>query len=428
MNFKIGSRKINYVLVQNIKNIVLIVTFLIVAASYKSEQFGQLLLALSVSAFYQSFVETYFSEVYTSTYKHRKEEYLNAFFVWSLIFWILLLLLPLYILKVFFNIQYIEDYYYYILGNTLFCVSYLLLRAKLVLTSELYILTSINIFEVIVFTIQILMALNSFPFKYIVIAYFVRLPITNILCIIKLNKFKKEFNDFKSHFNICRILLFNRNAPKLLINLIIKSFNGTQDLMIINYQFGASFVVLYKFMMQIKTGVSSLSSAIWHSNVGSFLKDNKINYIKLKYYVMQYIKTTLSIAFASIIVIGLFLSLIGNYLITEINNTDIEILKMFITHKTEFIVFCIFYLLPYTLSQWTRIVLLIEEKIEISTITHIILLIGIFITAFMASNFLTFLIGFGLITSIASIMLIIEAYRILKLKAMPFKTVKKLGK
>ena len=82
-------------------------------------------------------------------------------------------------------------------------------------------------------------------------------------------------------------------------------------------------------------------------------------------------------------------------------------------YRTESFVFILLLLLPQSSTQWTRIILLLKKRIDISTCSYILISVALLLSTQVSSSFFSFLISYGLCVMIILVVQIIRTGKLI---------------
>jgi hypothetical protein len=181
----------------------------------------------------------------------------------------------------------------------------------------------------------------------------------------------------------------------LFINLLMKSFVGNLDILLVSVAIGKDVVPIYKLMQTLRTLLTSFSGAYWKTKVSTILGNGRINTMSLRMVIYKMLLISISI------------SLIGSLCIfmgTEILLENPKLQENFATpiwrYQREIQLFLYLVAISYAVSQWTRIALLVTKKIYLSTICHVFLALILAVSSFFANDLERFILLLGCGTSL----------------------------
>tara|TARA_B100000674_G_C37644074_1_gene824763 strand:- start:33 stop:800 length:768 start_codon:yes stop_codon:yes gene_type:complete len=177
---------------------------------------------------------------------------------------------------------------------------------------------------------------------------------------------------------------------KLALNLLLKSGVNNLDIIVLAYAVGKDFVPIYKLLQSMKALLMSFSGTYWKSKIASSINESKLNVKNLKNVIKNIFFITIFFA-----CVGSILIIVGIDIINLYPDTFKEIKVEFWLYKTEILLYLSLVAVPYAISQWTRVVLLLADNIIFSSYCYFLISISILIASLTATSFISFIITIG---------------------------------
>ncbi len=352
-----------------------------------SIQIAEMLIALSLVNFYQGFVGTFISEVFTTKFLKEKSslhsDYVLASVLFSLIFSLIIFAIS------FFGLLEIQDKYLLLITvSVFFGAPFYINRADLLLNGKLSNLTIINIFDCILYIYVVLSILIIPNFILTYDMLLLRIPIIAIyqLRFINLNL----GSSLNSLLKIPKNFFERYKELKLALNLLLKSGVNNLDIIVLAYAVGKDFVPIYKLLQSMKTLLMSFSGTYWKSKIASSINESKLNVKNLKNVIKNIFFITIFFA-----CVGSIFIIVGIDIINLYPDTFKEIKAEFWLYKTEILLYLSLVAVPYAISQWTRVVLLLADNIIFSSYCYFLISISILIASLASTSFISFIITIG---------------------------------
>lgn len=388
---KIQSSK-KFIASQIASNLLAIIALLTCVMLVSPLTLGNMLIALAIVNFFQGFIGTFISEVFTRRYLNESNvmlyEYIETTFLSAILFFLIIIF--------FYSIggSFLSYKYLLLIGISLvFGAPYLINKADMLLGGELEKLTIINVLDCTIY-FYILFSVIYFP--NILLTYDMLLIRITLLAIIQLVISNKNIKYFA---NYQRIKFYKRFKDiGLASNLFLKSGVGNLDIILIANVTGKEFTPIYKLLQSMKTLLMSFSGSYWKSKISSVIDGNLIDTVKLKIVISKL--SLISIVFA---LLGSLCIIYGiNYIYTNDSVNNIFETKFWLYQK-EILFFLFLIALPHAISQWTRVMILLSTSIMYSTICYIFLAVSLIFATLFSKDFTSFILTYGLGTFVTVI-------------------------
>lgn len=388
---KIQSSK-KYIASQIASNLLAIIALLTCVTLVSPLTLGNMLIALAIVNFFQGFIGTFISEVFTRRYLNESNvmlyEYIETTFLSAILFFLIIIF--------FYSIggSFLSYKYLLLIGISLvFGAPYLINRADMLLGGELEKLTIINVLDCTIY-FYILFSVIYFPNILLTYDMFIiRITLLAIIQLVISNKNIKYFANYQ------RIKFYKRFKDiGLASNLFLKSGVGNLDIILIANVIGKEFTPIYKLLQSMKTLLMSFSGSYWKSKISTVIDGNLINTVKLKIVISKL--SLISIVFA---LLGSLCIIYGiNYIYTNDSVNNIFETKFWLYQK-EILFFLFLIALPHAISQWTRVMILLSTSIMYSTICYIFLAFSLIFATLFSKDFTSFILTYGLGTFVTVI-------------------------
>lgn len=388
---KIQSSK-KFIASQIASNLLAIIALLTCVTLVSPLILGNMLIALAIVNFFQGFIGTFISEVFTRRYLNESNvmlyEYIETTFLSAILFFLIIIF--------FYSIggSFLSYKYLLLIGISLvFGAPYLINKADMVLGGELEKLTIINVLDCTIY-FYILFSVIYFP--NILLTYDMLLIRITLLAIIQLVISNKNIKYFA---NYQRIKFYKRFKDiGLASNLFLKSGVGNLDIILIANVVGKEFTPIYKLLQSMKTLLMSFSGSYWKSKISTVIDGNLIDIVKLKIVISKL--SLISIVFA---LLGSLCIIYGiNYIYTNDSVNNLFETKFWLYQK-EILFFLFLIALPHAISHWTRVMILLSTSIMYSTICYIFLAVSLIFATLFSKDFTSFILTYGLGTFVTVI-------------------------
>lgn len=356
-----------------------------------SEPLAEMLIALAIVNFFQGFIGTFVSEIFTSHYLQdglsKLSFYLRVCFFGAIIYTVVF-----YLLNEALGVEITSKYKNLVVLSVVSGCSFYLMRALCVLSGDLASLIICNIVDFFIYLFVIFSVYSNINFLISYDLLLLKVPIGSLLLLyIK----KASFNVSLSSADIGESIKTRLFDLVLFINLLMKSFVGNLDILLVSVAIGKDVVPIYKLMQTLRTLLTSFSGAYWKTKVSTILGNGRINTMSLRMVIYKMLLISISI------------SLIGSLCIfmgTEILLENPKLQENFATpiwrYQREIQLFLYLVAISYAVSQWTRIALLVTKKIYLSTICHVFLALILAVSSFFANDLERFILLLGCGTSL----------------------------
>ena len=389
--------QVTFIFTQYLKTAVNIISMFTLLLVLPSTQIAPVLMALSVLNFYIQSVECFFGESYVMNLeRYRWLDRYKLFtisialaFVSILILWVLVELVI---------IEFLNKYFFHIILGLLFSTGILLKRTHFVLEGSLLPIIIANIAEVSLLVSVFVLAITDAAFPLIVVLLFMRYPLVNIfftMAIISQDfaKLRRIRMGQYTIVNLAKVLSLDYKSATLSINLALKSFLNNQDVVLVGLYFGEQSVVIYKFFTQIKSLVSELIGSFLQLYTPHIIDDGTLTEHARKY-IFKIIWIAISFCLAFCFTYPMLLAL------PYLESLESDFITSLINFKAEMLWYALLVILPFSSIQWTRLVLMISNKVNASSFIHLLLVVGLVLLGALVDSFSSFTIAYGLYVSL----------------------------
>jgi hypothetical protein len=296
------------------------------------------------------------------------------------------------------SIEFLDKYFFHIILGLLFSSGILLKRTHFVLEGRFLPVIIANIAEVSLLASVFVLAITDAALPLIVLLLFMRYPLVNIvftmaiisqdyaqLCRIKMGQY--------TIVNLTKVLSLDYKSATLTINLALKSFLNNQDLVLVGLYFGDQSVVIYKFFTQIKSLVSELTGSFLQLYTRHIIDDGKLTEYSRRY-IFRIIWIAISFCLAFCFIYSILLAF------PYLESFESDFITSLINFKAEMLWYTFLIILPFSSIQWTRLVLMISNKVNASSLVHLLLVAGLFLSGALAGSFSSFIVAYGLYVSL----------------------------
>lgn len=360
-------------------------------------QIAPILMALSVLNFYIQSVECFLGESYVMNLERYRwlDRYKLLTVSIALVSVSILILWVLVELEI---IEFLNRYFFHIIFGLLFSSGILLKRTHFVLKGRLLPIIIANIAEVFLLVSVLVLAITDAALSIIAVLLFIRYPLVNIVFTVAI-----IFQDFVklrrirmgqyTLANLTKVLSLDYKSATLSINLSLKSFLNNQDVVLVGLYFGEQSVVIYKFFTQIKSLVSELIGSFLQLYTRHIIDDGKLTEHARKY-VFRIIWIAISFTLAFCFTYPVLLAL------PYIESFKSDFIISLINFKAEMLWYALLVILPFSSIQWTRLVLMISNKVNVSSFIHLLLVAGLVLSGTLVDSFASFIVAYGLCVSL----------------------------
>lgn len=362
-----------------------------------STQIAPVLMALSVLNFYIQSVECFIGESYLMNLE--RYSWLDRYRL--LIIAIALASVSIVILWVFVelvSIEFLNRYFFHIILGLLFSSGILLKRTHFVLEGRMLPVIIANVGEISLLAFVFVLALTDAALPLIVILLFMRYPLVNIIFMMAI--ISQDFVQLSrirvgqcTIVNLRKVLSLDYKSATLTINLALKSFLNNQDLVLVGLYFGDQSVVIYKFFTQIKSLVSELTGGFLQLYTRQIIDKGKLTECSRKY-IFRIILIAISFCLAFSFIYPML------FAFPFLESFDSDLIASLINFKTEMLWYTFLVILPFAAIQWTRLVLMISNKVNASSLVHLFLVAGLVLLGALAGSFSSFIVSYGLYVSL----------------------------
>ena len=409
-----------YFTTEHTKNVLAMISSFVLLTSIDSDVIAPLLLGLATVSFYQGFVETLVAEIYVTQFEknevYAKYAFLTISFLLSGFAVLILFLVSILDIAPPYLVQFRNE----IALTIFFSSSILVFRSFYVLNGQMTPLSIANLVETIFQGGIVFACILKSSFSVIILLRFARLPVINIsywlfgiieLCASKIkHDVLFDSNRIFGFLRYCKTINIKHNYI-LAVNLFLKSFTSNQDIVLVNLTFGNAVTTTYKFLLLIKQIVLSITGTLWKMWINQIIGHDSIIERKTQKYVVRLMALSV---LGSLLVLPAFPIL--NYLTTTslLDFIGIKLDQLdFQRYRTESFVFILLLLLPQSSTQWTRIILLLKKRIDISTCSYILISVALLLSTQVSSSFFSFLISYGLCVMIILVVQIIRTGKLI---------------
>ena len=389
--------QVTFIFTQYLKTVVNIISMFTLLLVLTSTQIAPVLMALSVLNFYIQSVECFLGESYLMNLERYRwlDRYklliisIALASVSIVILWVLVELV---------SIEFLDKYFFHIILGLLFSSGILLKRTHFVLEGRFLPVIIANIAEVSLLASVFVLAITDAALPLIVLLLFMRYPLVNIvftmaiisqdyaqLCRIKMGQY--------TIVNLTKVLSLDYKSATLTINLALKSFLNNQDLVLVGLYFGDQSVVIYKFFTQIKSLVSELTGSFLQLYTRHIIDDGKLTEYSRRY-IFRIIWIAISFCLAFCFIYPILLAF------PYLESFESDFITSLINFKAEMLWYTFLIILPFSSIQWTRLVLMISNKVNASSLVHLLLVAGLFLSGALAGSFSSFIVAYGLYVSL----------------------------
>lgn len=353
------SRK--YQLTQHGCNFAAVLAYLSCVGFVPAEPLAEMLIALAVVNFFQGFIGTFVSEIFTSHYLQdglsKLSFYLRICFFAAVIYAVMF-----YFLIEALGIEITSKYKNLVVLSLLLGCSFYLTRALCVLSGDLASLIICNIVDFSIYTFVIFSVYSNIDYLISYDLLLLKVPIGSLLLLfIK----KACFNFSLSSTDIGKSIKTRLFDLALFINLLMKSFVSNLDILLVSVAAGKDVVPIYKLMQTMRTLLTSFSGAYWKTKVSTILGNGRINIKSLRMVIYKMLLISISIS-----LLGSLCIFIGTEILLENPKLQESFATPIWLYHREFQLFLYLVAFSYAVSQWTRIALLVTKKIYLSTIVY----------------------------------------------------------
>lgn len=389
--------QVTFIFTQYLKTGVNIISMLTLLLVMSSTQIAPVLMALSVLNFYIQSVECFLGESYVMNLERYRWLDRYKLFTISIViaFVSILILWVLFELEI---IEFLNKYFFHVILGLLFSSGILLKRTHFVLKGRLLPIIIANVAEVFLLVSVSVLAITEAALPLIVMLLFMRYPLVNIvftMAIISQDfvKLRRIRMGQYTIVNLTKVLSLDYKSATLSINLALKSFLHNQDVVLVGLYFGDQSVVIYKFFTQVKSLVSDLIGSFLQLYTRHIIADGKLTENTRKY-VFRIIWIAISFCLAFCFTYPVLLA------IPYLESLESDFIASLINFKAEMLWYALLVILPFSSTQWTRLVLMISNKVNASSYIHLLLVAGLALSVALVDSFASFIVAYGLCVSL----------------------------
>lgn len=360
-------------------------------------QIAPILMALSVLNFYIQSVECFLGESYLMNLERYR--WLDRYKLLTAS--IALASVSVLILWVLFELEiigFLNEYFFHIILGLLFSSGILLKRTQFVLKGRLLPIIIANIAEVFLLVSVTVLAITEAALPLIVVLLFMRSPVVNI--VFTMAMISQDFIKLRqirmgqyTIVNLTKVLSLDYKSATLSVNLALKSFLNNQDVVLVGIFFGEQSVVIYKFFTQIKGLISEFIGSFLQLYTRHIIDDGKLTEHARKY-VFRIIWIAISFTLAFFFTYPVLIAL------PYIESFKSDFIISLINFKAEMLWYALLVILPFSSIQWTRLVLMISNKVNVSSFIHFLLVAGLVLSGTLVDSFASFIVAYGLCVSL----------------------------